>query len=280
MPQTSVSPSNKGPAKKGPAVKLRTVFISDIHLGTRGCRADLLLEFLSTIEAETLVLVGDIVDVWALRRALYWPQLHTDVVRKILGMARKGTRVIYVPGNHDEAFREFSGWTFGNLEVRREYRHETADGRDLMVVHGDEFDSVVKTAPWLARLGSRAYDFLLWLNRYVNFFRRVFGFPYWSLAAYLKHKVKNAVQYIDSFEKVVAYAARRRGVDGVVCGHIHRPEITTIDGILYCNDGDWVESCSTLVEDLQGRLSLWNWAEVRERMLAEAAPQPGIGRAA
>jgi UDP-2,3-diacylglucosamine pyrophosphatase LpxH len=246
--------------------KLRTVFISDVHLGSRGCRADLLLEFLKSVEVEYLFLVGDIVDLWAMRKNFFWPQEHNNVLRLVLSKAKKGTRVIYIPGNHDEDLREFCGTVFGNLEIHREFVHKMSDGRQLLVMHGDEFDTVVKCSPWLARLGSTAYDFTLNLNRYLNALRRLFGYPYWSLASYLKHKAKTAVQYISSFEHAVAHEARKRGVDGVVCGHIHRAEITEIDGIQYCNDGDWVESCSALVEDMNGRLTLWSWPEMRERV--------------
>lgn len=246
-------------------MKLRTVFISDVHLGSKGCRADLLLEFLKSVEVEYLFLVGDVFDLWAMRKGFFWPQEHNNVVRTLLGKAKAGTRVIYIPGNHDEDLREFCGSVFGNLEIRREFVHATADGRKLLVMHGDEFDTVVKCSPWLAKLGSNVYDFLLGLNRHVNAMRRLFDMPYWSLASYLKHKARTAVQYIDSFEQAVAHAARRRGVDGVVCGHIHRAEIRDIDGVLYCNDGDWVESCTALVEDMNGRLALWSWPEVRAR---------------
>src|SRR5262245_32635519 len=256
-------------------IRLRTVFVSDVHLGSRGCRADLLLEFLKSIEVDRLFLVGDIFDLWAMRKSFFWPQEHNNVLRTILGKAKGGTRVIYIPGNHDEEVREFCGTVFGNLEIHREYVHTTGENKKLLVMHGDEFDTVVKCSPWLARLGASAYDFLLWMNRYVNSVRRLFGFQYWSLASYLKHRVKNAVQYISSFENAVAHAARKRGVDGVVCGHIHRPEISEIDGVTYCNDGDWVESCSALVEDMNGRLSILSWPEVRatleERPLAEVA---------
>jgi UDP-2,3-diacylglucosamine pyrophosphatase LpxH len=256
-------------------LRLRSAFVSDVHLGSKGCRADALLEFLKSVEVDYLFLVGDIVDLWAMRKNFYWPQEHNNVLRTILGKAKGGTRVIYVPGNHDEELREFCGTVFGNLEIHREYVHRTADGRRLLVMHGDEFDTVVKCSPWLAKLGSSAYDFTLNLNRYVNAIRRLFGLSYWSLASYLKHRVKNAVQYISSFEQAVAHAARKRGVDGVVCGHIHRPEITDMDGMQYCNDGDWVESCSALIEDMNGRLALWSWPEVREavmqRPLVEAA---------
>ena len=201
-----------------------------------------------------------------MRKNFYWPQEHNNVLRIVLSKAKKGTRVIYVPGNHDEDLREFCGTVFGNLEIHREFVHHMSDGRRLLVMHGDEFDTVVKCSPWLAKLGldvpttSRCG-----LNRHFNSLRRLFGYPYWSLASYLKHRVKNAVQYISSFENAVAHAARKRGVDGVVCGHIHRAEITDIDGVMYCNDGDWVESCSALVEDMNGRLAIWSWPEMRER---------------
>ena len=249
-------------------MRVRSVFVSDVHLGSKGCRADLLLEFLRSVEVDYLFLVGDIVDLWAMRKNFYWPQEHNNVLRTVLGKAKGGTRVVYVPGNHDEDLREFCGSVFGNLEIHREFVHRTADGRQLLVMHGDEFDAVVKCSPWLAKLGSTAYDFTLWLNHHVNAVRRLFGLSYWSLSNYLKHRVKNAVQYITSFEQAVAHAARRRGVDGVVCGHIHRAEIADIGGVQYCNDGDWVESCSALVEDMNGRLSIWSWAEMRTKMLA------------
>lgn len=265
-----------------PSVRMRTAFISDVHLGTKGCSAELLLDFLKSVEVDTLYLVGDIVDVWAMRKSLYWPQSHIDVVRRILRKAKHGTRVIYVPGNHDEVFRDLDGSVFGNLEIHREYLHECADGRKMLVLHGDEFDAVVQLSPWLAKVGSSAYNLLLWLNRYVNYFRRVFGLSYWSLAAYLKHKVKNAVQFIGSYETAVAKAARKRGVDAVVCGHIHRAEIATMEGVQYCNDGDWVESCTTLVEDFNGQLSLWNWTQQREHLLSFSRPAPArpVNRAA
>jgi UDP-2,3-diacylglucosamine pyrophosphatase LpxH len=248
------------------AVRLRTVFVSDVHLGSKGCRADLLLEFLKSVEIDNLYLVGDIVDLWAMRKSFFWPQEHNNVLRTVLGKAKGGTRVLFIPGNHDEDLRDFCGSAFGNLEIHREFVHETADGRRFLVIHGDEFDTVVQCSPWLARLGATAYDFTLRLNRYVNALRRLFGLEYWSLASYLKHRVKNAVQYISSFERAVAHAARKRGVDGVVCGHIHRAEITDIDGITYCNDGDWVESCTALVEDMNGRLAIWHWPQMRERV--------------
>ena len=250
----------------------RTLFISDIHLGSRGCQAAMLLDFLRSVRCDTLYLVGDIIDFWSMRRGLYWPQEHNDVVRTVLGMARHGTRVIYVPGNHDELFRDHLDTVFGNVEIRERSIHVTADGRRLLVLHGDEFDGVVRCSPLLARVGSRAYDMLIWLNRYLNACRRYLGYGYWSLAAFLKHRVKNAVQYIGDFERAVARVARQEGVDGLVCGHIHRPEIRMVDGVLYCNDGDWVESCSALAEHRDGRLELLHWAEIvaREQPAAPA----------
>jgi UDP-2,3-diacylglucosamine pyrophosphatase LpxH len=239
------------------------VFISDVHLGFRGASTELLLGFLHAIECEQLYLVGDIVDLWQLRRRPAWPQSHNEVLRTILGMARHGTRVVYVPGNHDRPFREHDGLVLGNVEIRREAVHHTADGRRFLVLHGDEFDSIVRASPLLESIGSSAYAFALSLNRYVNAVRQRLGFPYWSLAAFLKHRVKNAVKYIANFERALAVEARRRGVDGVVCGHIHRAEISDIDGIAYCNDGDWVESCTALVEDYGGRLSLLRWTETQ-----------------
>ena len=253
-------------------LRYRTVFISDVHLGFKGCQAELLLDFLRNVECRKLYLVGDIIDCWNLQNGLYWPQAHNNVIRTILGKAKHDTEVVYVPGNHDELFREHIGLVFGNVTIRRRDLHTTADGRRMLVLHGDEFDGVVKISPLLAKIGARAYGFLLSANHLVNALRRSLGFGYWSLAAFLKHRVKNAVQYIGSFEKAVAHAARKEGVDGLVCGHIHRPEIRDVDGVLYCNDGDWVESCSALVEHFDGRLELLHWAEFRA-----AAPGPGTG---
>lgn len=262
-----------------PKLRLRTVFISDVHLGFKGCRADFLLDFLRRVECERLYLVGDIVDLWALQRTFYWPQAHNDVLRTILGKAKHGTRVVYVPGNHDRSFRDHDGLVLGNVEVRRQAIHQTSDGRRFLVLHGDEFDGVVRASPFLESLGNRAYAAVLRLNRYLNALRQQLGYPYWSVAAFLKHKVKNAVKYIANFERAVATEARRRGVDGIICGHIHRAEISEIDGVLYCNDGDWVESCTSLVEDFQGRLSLLRWTETAA-VLDGAVEVPLIGDAA
>ncbi|MCR5883207.1 UDP-2,3-diacylglucosamine diphosphatase [Rhizobacter sp. J219] len=250
----------------------RSVWISDLHLGTPGCQAKALLDFLKHVECETLFLVGDIVDGWQLRRSWYWPQAHNDVVQKILRKARKGTRVIFIPGNHDEFARKYVGHNFGGIDVAEEWVHETADGQKLWVMHGDYFDGVIQCAKWLAHVGDSLYEFTLKLNRYLNSLRARMGLPYWSLSKYLKLKVKRAVNFIGDFEAAVAREARRRGVQGVVCGHIHHAELREIDGITYANDGDWVESLTALGEQADGRLEIIDWAEqMRARHLAPVA---------
>ena len=237
-------------------IDVRTVWISDLHLGTPGCQAQALLDFLRDIKCDTLYLVGDIIDGWQLRRTWYWPQLHNDVVQKILRKARKGVRVIFVPGNHDEFARRYVAHNFGGVDVAEECIHVTADGRRLWVTHGDLFDGVIQCAKWLAYLGDAAYELSLKVNRWFNRLRARLGLPYWSLSRYLKLKVKRAVSYVSDFETAVAHEARKRGADGVVCGHIHHAEIREIEGVLYCNDGDWVESLTALVEHHDGRLEI------------------------
>ncbi|KRB40459.1 MAG: UDP-2,3-diacylglucosamine diphosphatase [Pseudomonadota bacterium] len=257
--------------------KYRTVFISDVHLGTKGCQAELLLDFIRHIECDTLYLVGDIVDGWKLRSGWHWPQAHNDVVQKILRMARKGVRVVYVPGNHDDRIRDFIGVHFGGVVVARDAIHETADGRRFLVLHGDEFDGVVQHAKWLAFVGDYAYRALIAANTLFNRVRRRMGFGYWSLSAFMKTRVKNALQFVENFEAAVADEARRRGVDGVICGHIHKAEMRDIDGIAYINDGDWVESCSALVEHDDGRLEILEWAKLRSWSAIDrtiGAPEP------
>ena len=239
--------------------RYRTIFISDLHIGTPGFQASAMLDFLKHHPCETLYLVGDIVDGWQLRRRWFWPQSHNDVVQKLLRRARKGCRVIYVPGNHDEFARAFVGHAFGGVEVLEEAVHVTATGQRLWVVHGDLFDGVIQCAKWLAYVGDWLYELTLKLNRYLNRWRARWGLEYWSLSAYLKHKVKKAVNFISDFERAVAHEARRRGFDGVVCGHIHHAEIRQVDGVLYCNDGDWVESRTALVEHMDGRLEIIRW---------------------
>ena len=244
-------------------LRVRTVWISDLHLGTPGCQAEALLDFLRSVDCETLFLVGDIIDGWQLRRSWYWPQAHNDVVQKVLRKARRGTHVIFVPGNHDEFARKYLGHTFGGVDVVEEHVHVTADGRRLWVIHGDLFDGVIQCAKWLAYVGDSLYDLTLKLNRHFNSLRARLGLPYWSLSRYLKLKVKRAVSYLDDFERAVAREARSRGLQGVVCGHIHHAEIRTIDGVLYCNDGDWVESLTALVEHPDGRLEIIDWTDRR-----------------
>ena len=256
-----------------PKRRFRTVWISDIHLGTRGCNAVLLLDFLRAIECETLYLVGDIVDGWRLKKGWYWPDAHNEVVRRVLKLAHRGTRVVLVAGNHDEMLRPYAGMTFGGVEVALETIHHTADGRRLLVTHGDAFDVVVLYHRWLAFLGDAAYTLLLQLNVVLNRMRRRLHLPYWSLSSYLKKRVKNAVAFIGEFEEAVAHAARERGVDGVVCGHIHSAEIRQIGTVTYYNDGDWVESCTALVEAADGTMSLLDWAE-ENRLAAERQPGP------
>ena len=241
--------------------RYRTIWISDIHLGTRGCNAAMLIDFLDHTDSETMYLVGDIVDGWRLKKRFHWPASHNDVVWRLLKRAKRGTRMIFIPGNHDEMFRQFAGLQFGGIAIRRKALHSTADGRRLLVLHGDEFDAVTMAQPWLAHVGDHAYTALMLVNRAFNAVRRRLGLPYWSLSRHAKAKVKNAVAFISRFEEVVAKAAGGRGVDGVVCGHIHTAELRRIGEVDYCNDGDWVESCTALVEHFDGRMEILNWAE-------------------
>jgi UDP-2,3-diacylglucosamine pyrophosphatase LpxH len=247
-----------------PGVRCRAAFLSDIHLGTRGCQAELLLDFIRALDCEALYLVGDIVDGWKMKSGWYWPQSHNDVVQKILRMARKGVRVVYVPGNHDDRVRDFCGVHFGGVVVMREAIHEGADGRRYLVTHGDQLDGVIGSARWLAFLGDWSYRLLTVLNVGFNRGRRALGLGYWSLSAFLKHRVKNAVAFIGRFEEAMAGEARRRGLDGVICGHIHHAQMRAIEGIAYLNDGDWVESCTALVERHEGGFELIRWSQRRE----------------
>ncbi|MBI3714654.1 MAG: UDP-2,3-diacylglucosamine diphosphatase, partial [Betaproteobacteria bacterium] len=248
---------------KVPITRYRTIWISDIHLGTPGCQTGHLLDFLRHTESDHLFLVGDIIDGWQLKRRWHWDQAHNDVVQKVLRKARKGTFVTYIAGNHDEVARQFIGMAFGGIAIEDEAVHITADGKRLLILHGDRFDGVIQCAKWLAFLGDHMYGLTLKLNQWFNWARRHLGLPYWSLSQYLKHKVKNAVSYITAFEVALAREARSRNMDGIVCGHIHQPEIREINGVLYCNDGDWVESLSALVETFEGELKLVHWHQIR-----------------
>ena len=250
----------------------RTLFLSDIHLGTRGCQADALLEFLRWHDADTIYLIGDIVDGWRLRSGWYWPQSHNDVVQKLLRKARKGARVVYVPGNHDEFLREFYGMHFGGIEVCENAVHVAADGRRYLVVHGDIYDVVIRHARWLAFLGDWAYVTALAVSTQVNAVRRRFGFTYWSLSAWAKQKVKNAVSFIGRFEETLASETRKHNVDGVICGHIHSAAQRDFDGFAYVNTGDWVESCTAVVEHDDVRLEIIHWPQRR----GEFVPQPVV----
>lgn len=253
--------------------RYRTIWISDVHLGTKGCNAALLIDFLDHTDSETMYLVGDIIDGWRLKKKLFWPPEHNDIVWRILKRAKRGTRVVYIPGNHDEMMRPFSGLNFGGVEILRAAFHTTADGRRLMVLHGDEFDAIMLAHRWLAFVGDTLYHVMMGLSGWVNRVRTMLGLPYWSLSKAAKHKVKNAVEFISKYEEIVARAAGERGVDGVVCGHIHTAEIREFDGIEYYNDGDWVEGCTALVEHFDGRMELLHWPEeVAKREAAQAAP--------
>ena len=240
--------------------RYKTIFISDLHIGSTQCQADTLLDFLKHNESETLYLVGDIIDFWALSKRVYWPRDHNTIIQKILRKARHDTKVIYVPGNHDENVREYDEHVFGDIEVRNSIVHTTVDGKRFLVVHGDEYDTIAKYHQWIAKLGSKGYDFLLEVNRAVRAVRRVMGIQsHFSLAAYIKFKVKNAVQFISDYEQSIVMTLKDEGLDGVICGHIHHAEIKEMDGFLYVNTGDFVESCTAIVEHDCGRLELIRW---------------------
>jgi UDP-2,3-diacylglucosamine pyrophosphatase LpxH len=275
--------SNQQENHKPMKLKYRTLWISDVHLGTRGCKDEYLLDFLKHIECEKLYLVGDIIDFWKLKRGFYWPRLHNEIVQRIFAMAAQGTQIIYIPGNHDEVFRGYIGTVFNGVEIQAKAIHHSADGRRHLVLHGDEFDGVVCSSRWLAVLGSEAYEVLIQLNRWFNECRRVLGFPYWSMSAYIKHKVKNAVNFIFDFEQALIHEAAESGLDGVICGHIHHAVIhLTEQGISYSNCGDWVESCTALAEDHSGAFSILRWTEQSAQLLEESTLEncPDNGRLA
>lgn len=266
-------------APGGTTRRARTVFISDIHLGTRGSQADHLLEFLKVYDADMIYLVGDIVDGWRLKQRWHWPQAHNDVVQKLLRKVRKGTRITYLPGNHDEFLRDYCGTNFGGIEVIDRVVHVAANGKRYLVLHGDQFDMVVRHAKWLAFVGDGAYTLALGINTLLNKARRRMGFPYWSLSGWAKAKVKNAVNFISRFEEVLASEAKRLKVDGVICGHIHAAALHDTYGTCYANTGDWVESCTALVEDFSGNLSIVHWAREMREMAVEAPAQPALSAA-
>jgi UDP-2,3-diacylglucosamine pyrophosphatase LpxH len=239
--------------------KYRSIFISDVHLGSKMSQADLLLDFLKTVECDTLYLVGDIIDGWALSKSFYWPQAHNDVIQKILRRARKGEQIVYLPGNHDEFLRSFGNHNFGNIQLIDNIMHIGADGKKYLVMHGDQFDLVINKMKWLAHLGTRAYDIMITLNILVSQIRKSFGLPYWSLSSWAKYKVKQAVNFIGDFEMNLTQYAKSKGANGIICGHIHHPNIRKIDDLTYINCGDWVESLSAIVEHADGTWELIRW---------------------
>lgn len=244
------------------ATTYRTIFISDVHLGSKGAKADYLAHFLKFNNCEKLYLVGDIIDGWRLKKRIFWPQEHTNVVRRILTKSKRGTDVVYVTGNHDDFLRRYSGVDFGNIELCDQADFITAKGEKLLVVHGDKYDSVIQTQKWLAILGDWSYETLVVANRYFNKIRQKFGMGYWSLSSYLKQKVKSAVSFITAYEEAVIKDCKKAGYQGVICGHIHHPEIRQIEGIDYYNCGDWVESCTAIVETMEGEIKLLQWVEI------------------
>jgi UDP-2,3-diacylglucosamine pyrophosphatase LpxH len=254
--------------------RYRALFISDIHLGTKACQAHALLDFLRHHDADRIFLIGDIVDFWRIRRGVYWPQAHNDVLQKLLRKARKGTELVLIPGNHDEALRQYCGVQFGGIAIERNLVHTGADGRRYLVIHGDEFDVVVRYAKWLALAGDFGYTLALWANRHVNAVRRLLGQPYWSLSAYLKQRVKRAVNYIGEFETALATEARRHGAQGVICGHIHHAAMRQVGEVLYINTGDWVESCTAVAETEQGIFEIIRWGHPHQGL--SGPPEPCV----
>ncbi|MEW7989434.1 MAG: UDP-2,3-diacylglucosamine diphosphatase [Candidatus Thiodiazotropha sp.] len=260
-------------------LRYKSLFISDTHLGLRASRTEYLLDFLKHTDSDNLYLVGDILDFWKMRSGWYWPNINNEIVHQIIAKAKRGTRVVYVPGNHDEVMRDYFNFHVSGIEIQKEVIHTTADNKRFLILHGDEFDGVVMNNKWLAHLGSDAYDLLLWLNRWFNIARRRLGFGYWSLSAYLKNQVKEAVKYIGNYEEAVIHTVRERNLDGVICGHIHHAVINEMDGLTYANCGDWVESCTALAEAPDGSLKLIRWVDESMRLLETAdspAPVPVV----
>jgi UDP-2,3-diacylglucosamine pyrophosphatase LpxH len=251
----------------------RTLFISDVHLGTRSAQTDALLDFLRVVDADVIYLVGDIVDFWKVRRGPHWPQSHNDVLQKLLRKVRKGCRIIFIPGNHDDGLRDYCGVSFGGIDIRRDDVHVAANGRRYVVMHGDEFDIVVRYARWLAFLGDRSYELALWFNNPLNWVRRHLGFGYWSLSAYLKGRVKSAVSFIGEFETALSDVARRRDAQGIICGHIHHAANRHIGDVHYLNCGDWVESCTAIYETYDGEFGILRWLDEMDAHVMSGAPQ-------
>ena len=262
------------------AKRYRAIFVSDVHLGTRSSQAASFLEFLKATDAECYYLVGDIVDLWKVRRGAHWPQSHNDVIQKLLRKVRKGARVVFITGNHDEALRDFCGQHFGGIEFVRDSMHVTASGQRYLVMHGDEFDIVVRYARWLAFLGDRSYELALWLNNPLNWARRRLGLGYWSMSAFLKYKVKTAVSFIGEFEDSLSQVAARHGADGIICGHIHHAADRVIAGVHYLNCGDWVESCTAIVETCEGEFRIVRWLDAERSDVPVRSTSPRYRTAA
>ena len=242
--------------------RVRSLFLSDIHLGSRACRATQLLSFIRDYDPDFVFLIGDIVDFWAMSRGVYWPAAHNTVVQKILRKARHRSRVFLIPGNHDEALREYVGASFGDIKVVTDYVHTAADGKRYILLHGDEYDQVTHYHRWVSVLGDASYNALVHLNRLLSLVRRKLGVSgHWSLADCAKRNVLRAVSFISDFENSVVHNVKRLGLDGVICGHIHTPAIKRIDGITYMNCGDWVDSCTGIVEHYDGRMELVRWTD-------------------
>ena len=251
-------------------IEYNAVWISDAHLCSRECRLEDLLEFVRRVRCKNIYLVGDFIDLWQFKRRWHWPQEMNNVFRSLLGQTKHDTRIIYIPGNHDEGVLNFAGANFGNIQICKSAVHTAANGKKYLVLHGHEFDAVVKYRKWLAMLGSAAYDYLVTANRIFNAVRRMLGLPYVSFSAKIKRRVKQAMTYIHEFESAAAHEARKQRLDGVICGHIHQPAVKKVDGVLYCNTGDWVESCSAAVEHKDGRIDVISWHEMRARFEDEA----------
>jgi len=261
-------------------LKYRAIWISDVHLGYRGCKADYLLDFLRSTETEYLFLVGDIIDIWSMKRTMFWPQSHNNVIRTILGKAKHGTKVIYIPGNHDEEFRAYNGMVFGNVEFHNEYTHTTADKRTVHILHGDKYDAVMQCSKFAEYIGNLGYDFILFANHILDKLRHKLGFPFWSLARFIKTRVRNAMVHIRKYEDIVAADAKRHAYDVVVCGHIHHADIRLIDNVMYCNDGDWIEHCTALVEKQDGTIELIHWSDRQLAIKADSETQTGVQQVA
>lgn len=249
----------------------RSIWVSDIHMGSRGCKAEFLLDFLRHNQAENLYLVGDIIDGWALRKRWYWDTFHDQILHLLFDRVQRGAKITYVSGNHDEFLRPFLHHQVSAIHFEDEVIHTTMDGKRFLILHGDQFDGVMQLARWLAKLGDWAYEHLLLINTVYNKLRQRLGYPYWSLSAYLKYKTKSAVNFISAFEETLAKEAKKRKLDGIICGHIHHAEIRNIDGILYCNDGDWVESCTALVEEWDGSLHIVQWTKIQNQSVHHAS---------